>query len=90
VPEVLIVKVVVTGPLPGVTVGGLKTHEAATGNPEQLKDTTELNPLWGASEIETDALCPPAIVSDEVEEVMEKSGDGRFNVYCAVATALFE
>jgi hypothetical protein len=90
VAEVLIVKVEIAGPLPGVNVGGLKTHEADEGNPEQLKVTAELNPPCEARDIETDVFCPLAILTDDVEAVMVKSGDGRFKVYCAVATALFE
>ena len=40
--------------------------------------------------MDNDALCPAAMVSDEEDEVIEKSAGGRFNVYCAVAAGLFE
>lgn len=73
----------------GVTVAGEKLHDAPGGNPEQLNETAESNPFSGVTEVEIEPLCPAATVSDEGEAPTEKSRAARFNVYCALAMALF-
>jgi hypothetical protein len=85
----VMVTVVETGPPEGVTVAGEKLHEAPTGNPEQLNDTAALNPFIGVSEIDTEALCPAANVTDVVDGAIVNSGGGAVTMYCALAIALF-
>jgi hypothetical protein len=63
----------------GVTAAGEKLHVVPTGNPEQLNDTEELNPVSGVTEIMLVPLCPGATVSDAGKAVIEKSGFGRYS-----------
>ena len=58
----------------GVTVAGEKLHDVPASNPEQLNKTVEANPLSGATEMVTFALCPGLTVRDAGEAVTEKSG----------------
>jgi hypothetical protein len=58
----------------GVTVAGEKLHDVPESNPEQLNETTELNPFSGVTEIVAVPPCPAAIVSDDGETAAEKSG----------------
>jgi hypothetical protein len=71
--DVLIVTVVEIGPPFGVTDAGEKLQDAPTGNPEQLKETTELKPFRGVNETVKELLWPAVMVSDEDDVVMEKS-----------------
>ena len=84
----VIVTVVETGPLEGVTVAGEKLQDAPVGKPEQLKDTAALNPLRGVTEIVTEALCPGATVRDVADGAIVKPEAAAVTVYCAVAMAL--
>jgi hypothetical protein len=74
------VTVVETGPPEGVTVAGEKLHEAPTGKPEQLNDTAALNPFTGVSEIDSEALCPAANVTDVVDGAIVNAGPGAVTV----------
>jgi len=56
VADVLTVSVVVAAALEGVTVCGLKLHDAPEGSPEQLNETVELKPFIVVSVIVVVAL----------------------------------
>lgn len=58
------VRAVEAGARGGVTVAGEKLHEAPDGNPEQLKETVELNPLAGVTVTVVAALSPAVTVID--------------------------
>ena len=72
----------------GVTVGGEKLHEVPEGNPEQVNETAELNPLTGETETMLELLCPAITVNDVGELAMEKSGVVRLMLNAALAEAL--
>lgn len=46
----------------GVTVDGLKLHDAPEGKPEQANETADEKPFWGDTETEALPLCPCSIV----------------------------
>jgi hypothetical protein len=54
------------------TVAGEKLHEAPEGNPEQVNETTEVNPFCGVTKTVAVALCPAATVSDDGETATAK------------------
>jgi hypothetical protein len=65
----------------GVTVAGEKLHVAVEGNPEvQLKETAELNPFIGATEMLVVPLNPGATETEVGDADTEKSGTGRLMV----------
>jgi hypothetical protein len=66
--------VVEATPADGVTVCGEKMHVAPEGNPAQLKETVELKPNAGVTEIEVVPYCPAATVDDAGVAATEKSG----------------
>jgi hypothetical protein len=72
----------------GVTVGGEKLHDVPEGNPEQVNETAELNPLTGVTETMLVLLCPAITVTEVGELATEKSGVGRLMVNAAIAAAL--
>ena len=69
----LIVRVVLVVP-GGVTLAGLKAHDAPAGRPEQPKVTAELKPFWGVMVREVVAW-PPEVVVREVGDAA-KAKDG--------------
>ena len=84
----LIVKVVEAAPPDGVTVVGLKEHEAPLGNPEHAKLTAELKPFCGVT-VNVVVPVPPAFAVNEVGDAAKvKLGGGKLIVYVADATAL--
>ena len=58
----------------GVTVDGEKMHVAPAGSPEQLKETVELKPFAGVTEIEVVPYCPAVTLDDAGVDATEKSG----------------
>lgn len=60
----------------GVTVAGEKLHDAPVGNPKQLNETAELNPLTSVTEMVSVPLCPAVTVIDAGEVATVKFGVG--------------
>jgi hypothetical protein len=73
---VLIVRVVETAPPLGVTLAGENVQLEAAGNPVQEKDTAEVSPFIGVTEIVKVALCPALMVALEGEAERAKSPPG--------------
>ena len=73
--EAATVRVVEAAVPEGVTVAGEKVHDVPAGNPEQLNETAELNPLAGVTETATVPLCPDLKAMDAGEAATVKSGD---------------
>ena len=61
----------------GVTVAGEKVQDAPAGNPEQVNETAELNPLAGVANNVVLPLLPAVIVREAGEVATEKSGDAE-------------
>jgi hypothetical protein len=78
--EVEMVNVVDAAPPDGVTVAGEKLQPAWAGNPEQLKETAELNAFSGVMEIDVVPLWPPVMVRAVGVAETAKSGAGRLMV----------
>lgn len=83
------VRVVETGAISGVMIGGEKLQDVPAGKPEQAKVMGELNPLTGVTVMEMEALFPFAIVSVGEEVAIEKSV-GNLIVYVELAIELLE
>ena len=80
--------VVAAAPHEGVTVAGKKLHVVPAGSPEQAKETAELKPPAGVTEIAVVPLVPAVAVNDAGDAETEKPGAGRLTVYVALDTAL--
>ena len=57
----------------GVTVDGENVQVVPEGNPEHTNETAEWNPFDGVIAMVAFPLCPGSKVSDDSEELMEKS-----------------
>ena len=64
----------------GVTLVGLKLHDAPEGSPEQLNETAEANPFSGVTDTVVFPGWPDEMLSDDGETATEKSAGGRLMV----------
>ena len=89
-----IVRVTTTGVPEGVTLCGSRVQVEPAGAPEQLSDTSPLNPFNGATVTDIVPLCSVGTVSEVAEALSEKSaggggGGGRLILKAAAAAGLF-
>lgn len=87
---VLTVSVLLAAAPFGVTLLGLKLHEASDGNPLHANVTCELNPFCGVTVNVALPLCPATMVRLIGLTDTWKSGAGKLIVYVALANALVE
>jgi hypothetical protein len=71
---VVTVSIVEVAPPEGIKVAGEKLHDAPAGNPEQLNEMAESNPLFGVTKTVVVPLCPAVTETDAGKRSTEKLG----------------